>query len=397
MTKNILFLLSRFLDGGLDTVLVEYVNAMVKYTDYSVTLAIGLDYKESEVFLHRISPQVKIIHIISSPILTLRKRLAHKNKKNAAISIADEVIANPLRKYLMSGRLVRLARENDVVIDFDSCHYSYVKKLRKKHQDYGTKYIAFSHFSLSQLMRQNERRTIRTIERWDYYDYIVTISDAMKEEAQKLRPDISDHIVRMYNSLDLDIVLSKAQEEVIDTAIQHPFILAVERLEESQKDLSTLIKAYALYSKNHQKQNTPYLYIIGEGKSRPDLETLINELGMQEKVRLLGFISNPYPWIKAAVAMVHSSKFEGLPTVLIEGLMMGKIIASSDCPTGPSEILNNGKAGILIPVGNTEQFAEAIETITTDDAKREELLNNAAIHAKIFSTQACISQLQNIL
>lgn len=397
MKKNILFLLSRFLDGGLDTVLVEYVNAIVKYTDYNVTLAIGLDYKDSEVFLHRISPQVKIIHIISSSLLTLRKRLAHKNKKNAAISIADEVIANPLRKYLTTGRLDRLTKENDVVIDFDSCHYTYVKALRKKHPDYKTKFIAFSHFSILQLMQQNERRTKRTIERWDYYDYIVTISDAMKEEAQKLRPDIRDRIVRIYNSLDLDNVASKAQEEVLDTAIQHPFILAVERLEESQKDLSTLIRAYALYTKKHKEQNTPYLYIIGEGKSRPELETLIKDLGLQEKVRLLGFISNPYPWIKAAVAMVHSSKFEGLPTVLIEGLMMGKIIASSDCPTGPSEILNNGKAGLLIPVGNAEQFAEAIEIITTDNAKKEEFMHQAAEHAKIFSSEACINQLQNIL
>lgn len=395
--KNVLFLLSRFLDGGIDTVLVEYVNAMVKYTNHNVTLVIGIDHRESEVFLDRIDSRVKIIHIISSPLLTIRKRLAHKHKKNPIISTFDEAIANPLRRYITTKRLKELACNNDVVIDFDSCHYSFIKNIKESKTAKKTKYIAFSHFSLSQLMLQNARRTKRTVERWSYYDHIVTISDAMKEEAQKMRPDISGNIVRIYNSVDAENILSKAEEKVIHESFRHPFLLAVERLEESQKDLTTLIKAYSIYEKKHRNEDTPNLYIIGEGKSRQELERLIDRLKLKEKVHLLGFISNPYPWIRQAVALIHSSKFEGLPTILIEALQMGKVIACTDCPTGPSEILNKGKAGILTPVGDALGLANAIETITEDDQTRNELISNAKEHSKLFSSEECINQLQHIL
>lgn len=394
---NVIFLISRFLDGGLDTVLVEYVNAMVRYTHCNVTLAIGLDYQDAEVFLSRIDSKVRVRHIVSHPLLTLRKRLAHKNKKNAVVGIIDEVFANPLRICIMSSKLEQLASKNDVVIDFDSCHYSYVKAMRKKQKLLNTKFIAFSHFSLNQLMRQNERRTKRTIERWNYYDKIVTISDAMKAEALQMRPDMSEKIVRIYNALDRNAIMQKASEQPEDEAFNHPFILAVERLEESQKDLTTLIRAYALYSNRHKGALTPDLYIIGEGKSRTELEALIENLNMQEHIRLLGFISNPYPWIKKCIAMVHSSKFEGLPTVLIEGLLMGKVVTSSDCPTGPYEILKGGEAGILVPIGDVETFANSIEMSVHDEAKRMEITRNAQEHARQFSPEESIKQLMNII
>ena len=64
--------------------------------------------------------------------------------------------------------------------------------------------------------------------------------------------------------------------------------------------------------------------------------------------------------------LVHSAKFEGLPTILIEGLMLNKLIVASDCPTGPREILNDGKAGVLVPVGDAEAMARAINKVLTE-------------------------------
>ena len=82
---------------------------------------------------------------------------------------------------------------------------------------------------------------------------------------------------------------------------------------------------------------------------------------MEEEILLLGSIKNPYPWIKNSQLLVHSSKYEGLPTVLIEALILNKKVISSSCPTGPKEILCNGEIGDLYDVGNYRKLAELIE------------------------------------
>ena len=97
-----------------------------------------------------------------------------------------------------------------------------------------------------------------------------------------------------------------------------------------------------------------------------------------------------------AQLIVHSSKFEGLPTVLIEALMLNKLIVSSDCPTGPAEILKNGKAGILVPVGDVEAFANAIEHILSDKQLQGNLLREIKKHKKTFMAEKNISTLEQL-
>lgn len=386
---NILFLISRFLDGGIDTVLVEYLNSMVRLTDHNVTLAIGIDYgKKAEVFHSRLDRRIKVVHIVSHSILTYRKRNAHHNKKNVYVSLADETLLNPIRRYVMYHRIQSLIKANDVVIDFDSCHAAFIPKKCK------TVRIAFYHFSLAKEMERKPRRLKRFLKRLEHYDHVVTISDAMNEEAVSLCPQSKDMFHRIYNCIDADILLKKSAEPVNDPRINSPFILAIERLEESQKDLTTLIKAYAIA--HNQLPSLPYLYIIGEGRSRDELEQLIHEKGLDCNIQLLGFISNPLPWIKGAKFIVHSAKFEGLPTVLIEALLMKKLIISTDCPTGPREILDHGKAGILTPVGDTEEMAKAIVSVVNNYEDNKVITDHTSIHSKLFIPESSIAELQSL-
>ena len=110
----------------------------------------------------------------------------------------------------------------------------------------------------------------------------------------------------------------------------------------------------------------------------------------------LGFISNPYPWIQRCRLMVHSAKFEGLPTVMIEGLLLGKLIVASDCPTGPREILSGGAAGVLVPVGDAPVFASAIHRLLTDEAYARELARGAALSAGRFTFETIAPQLDEL-
>ena len=134
-----------------------------------------------------------------------------------------------------------------------------------------------------------------------------------------------------------------------------PVLLAVGRFEE-QKDFPTLLNAFARL----RQARAARLLILGEGPERPKLEALAVQLGIEKDVSLPGFVKNPYPYMVRASVFVMSSRWEGLPTVLIEALYCGAPIVSTDCPSGPREILRNGEIGRLVPMGEPMALAEAI-------------------------------------
>jgi len=135
-----------------------------------------------------------------------------------------------------------------------------------------------------------------------------------------------------------------------------PVVLAVGRLT-VQKDFPTLLQAFA-----RVRQNSPArLLILGEGPDRPKLEALIKELHLTACVSLPGFIDNPYIYMKKAALFVLSSRWEGLPTVLIEALFCGAPIVATNCPSGPREILQDGRYGRLVSVGSVTELAQEIE------------------------------------
>jgi glycosyltransferase involved in cell wall biosynthesis len=109
-------------------------------------------------------------------------------------------------------------------------------------------------------------------------------------------------------------------------------------------------------------------------EERPALEALARRLGLEQDVSLPGFVANPYPYMAQASLFVLSSRWEGLPTVLIEALSCGTPLISTDCPSGPREILSDGRFGKLVPVGNVPALAHAMESMlnrTTPRPPRE--------------------------
>ena len=115
------------------------------------------------------------------------------------------------------------------------------------------------------------------------------------------------------------------------------------------------------------------LLILGEGNQRPALEALARELGIAADLRLAGFVPNPLAYLRRARLFVLSSAWEGLPTVLIEALACGCPVVSTDCPSGPAEILDSGRWGGLVPVGDVEALTAAIETALAADVDRQAL------------------------
>jgi glycosyltransferase involved in cell wall biosynthesis len=100
--------------------------------------------------------------------------------------------------------------------------------------------------------------------------------------------------------------------------------------------------------------------ILGDGSERDTLEALVSDLGLEQDVRMPGFAGNPYAYMRRADVFVLSSRWEGLPTVLIEAMACGAPLVSTDCPSGAREILEDGKWGLLVPISDPEAMAQAI-------------------------------------
>jgi len=134
-----------------------------------------------------------------------------------------------------------------------------------------------------------------------------------------------------------------------------PVILGVGRLS-GEKDFPTLVRAFADLRRRRELR----LMILGEGAQRPRLERLVRDLGIEDDVALPGFVANPFSYIKRASLVVLSSTYEGMPAVLIQALACGTPVVSTDCDSGPREILENGRLGVLVPVGDSIALAEAM-------------------------------------
>ncbi len=134
-----------------------------------------------------------------------------------------------------------------------------------------------------------------------------------------------------------------------------PVLLGVGRLR-PQKDFPTLLRALKIVRQDHDAR----LVILGEGAERPRLESLVEELGLGPYVSMPGIVKNPYAFMARSDLFVLSSAWEALPTALIEALAVGSPVVSTDCTSGPREILQDGRYGALVPVGDADALAQAI-------------------------------------
>jgi glycosyltransferase involved in cell wall biosynthesis len=203
-------------------------------------------------------------------------------------------------------------------------------------------------------------RLMPALVRWFYpwSDGVVAVSQGVADDLVQTVGLPAELVKVIYNP-----IVTPEMIEKVKAPLEHPWfapglppvILSVGRLSE-QKDFPTLLRAFAKVRQTH----TARLLIIGEGEDRAALEGLVQELGLGEDVSLPGFIANPYPYMVRADMFVLSSRWEGLPGALIEALYCGAPLVSTDCPSGPREILAGGKYGRLTPVGDVDAMAEAI-------------------------------------
>lgn len=203
---------------------------------------------------------------------------------------------------------------------------------------------------------------------YPWADGIVAVSEGVAKDLARTASLPLERIQTIYNPVINDEMLASAKEPLDHPWFKSsdiPVILGVGKLE-AQKDFSNLIRAFA----NVRQVRPARLVILGWGPDRPELEALIQELGLQEDVDLPGYTQNPYAYMARSAVFVLSSAWEGLPTVLIEAMALGIPVVSTNCESGPSEILAEGKYGYLTPVGDSKALAESILQVLASNHKQ---------------------------
>jgi glycosyltransferase involved in cell wall biosynthesis len=200
-----------------------------------------------------------------------------------------------------------------------------------------------------------------------FADAIIANSKAVLEDlAQGLKvPRAKLHLV--YNPLNLP-QLQRLSEQLVD----HPWcargfapiILGVGSLT-ALKDFPTLIRAFATIRSRRDSR----LVILGEGPERPALEALIRRLQLEQDVYLPGFVRNPFSWMRRAGVLVSSSLTEGCPNALMQALACGTPVIGTDCVGGSGEILEGGKWGQVVTVGDADALADAVLEVFNSKAR----------------------------
>ena len=227
---------------------------------------------------------------------------------------------------------------------------------------------------------------------------IVPVSKELKEIFNKDFKIPNNKIIPIYNSIDVEKIQKKAQEKVDD--FEEVFndknimkFITVGRLS-GEKGHRYLIEAYSKVIKEIPNSR---LFIIGEGPLRRQLEELITVKELKNYVILLGSVKNPYQYISKANIFVLPSLHEGLPYVLLEALACKTPIISTDCKTGPKEILENGEYGLLVNTADSNDLANKMIQLAKDKTAREVFSKRSAQQVKIFDNKKFTDNWVNLI
>jgi glycosyltransferase involved in cell wall biosynthesis len=289
----------------------------------------------------------------------------------SSISVID-LGANRLRWRLP--RLLRYIRTSKPDCILTATHLSHeIAILAKLLSGNKLRVVVSEHSSLSGEFK-NSPRSSRTLAvlwlgrlMYRFADESISVSEGVRRDVQKVFRLSPDKCLTIYNPVDVKHILASGEEPVEHPWFQPggpPVIVSIGRLAK-QKDIPNLLHAFAIVRKSHDVK----LAILGEGTERRALTAKVEELALGDHVWMPGFVSNPYPYLKRGTLFVLSSAWEGFAIAIAEALAFNLPVVSTDCPSGPSEILKGGEYGILVPVNDSKALAEGISRVLRGERK----------------------------
>lgn len=363
---KILFKSGSTMMGGLEKVQIEYINFLLS-SGHDVKIIIENDNGEENVLEKYILGKVEYIKDFN--YISKIKNLREIRNKNIITKINYNY--NLLKERIYANyKFLEIYKEYspDIVIDFDASLIKIVKKLIK------SKNLVWIHSSITN-WKKKKNKIERFITRLESYDKIICICKEMREELLDINHKLFEKIEVLYNPIDFQKIreLSEKNIESQEEMTKEKFLLMVARLDIIPKDFGTLFLAF---DKAKEKGYKGKLYLIGDGPDREKVEERIEKSKFKEDIFILGRKINPYNWMKKADKIILSSRYEGFAMVLLEGLCLNKEVISSNCKTGPKEILAENR-GEIFEIGDYQKLSEyilqknKIRDINLDEFKSE--------------------------
>ncbi len=392
MKKKIIFRSGSLRMGGLERVLIEVLQTIDK-EKFDIYLVIDDDCGKENIFEKDIPKDIPYFFLKPEKLIRETEKYKEK-KKNIIYKLMYNLMMEKENKvmYRNMQKILKDIGKIDVIVDFDAGASKYIEKLDIK------KKIVWIHNSIPNL-KKKESKIKRFGKRLEKYDRVVAICDEMKEEIENIYPNLKGKVSRIYNPFNFERIeklmedereLTKEQKKMLN----EDYCIAIARLDNVQKDFLTLVRAYKFVKESGIQDK---LYIIGDGPSKEEIINEIKKLSLEENIKLIGLSKNPYIWLKNSKLFVHSSKYEGLPTVLIEALICNKMIISSNCPTGPKEILKNENCGKLFEVGNIKELGDYLIEFLTNKNNRELYEKNVILRKEEFNKNKVIKEYEKLI
>jgi glycosyltransferase involved in cell wall biosynthesis len=376
---RLLFHIDDFGRGGTETALLGWLNALDRRR---FAPALSVAYPTDDLLaLQRAGaiPADVPVHVLASARWSnALHRLERRRRLRTGEKLLHKASTHGLIRPLVARRFLRVAAAYDLVCDFDF-------SLRRIAGNGRARWFGVSHYSFgARFGSKSDAYMARRTRQYERYAAIAVLTPAMRREADTLFAQSRVHVADLPNVIDVAAIRRRA-----DAPFERPaarYVVSVARLDEGQKDHGTLLRAYAAL--RARRPDVAHLALIGEGPDRARLEALAAELRLGDAVHFVGYSANPFPIIRAADALVLSSRYEGFGMVLGEAMALGTPVLSADCPTGPRDLLDEGRAGLLVPVGDVDAMADALERLLTDAPLRERLVRAASAKIDTFDVPA---------
>ncbi|WP_336508033.1 glycosyltransferase [Glaesserella parasuis] len=366
--------------GGIERILINYLSILSQEENLKIDVLIDYNTKDN-VFGKEIPKEINITYLFDVDYFEYKTTL-YRERNNSLIKKINYKYLNIKEKIFKRKKLTNIIKNNnyDIIINFSDHFDPYIEFSKINKPIIRWQHSAIHHIDKKQLKILNQ------------YQKIISICDDMKKAIVK-DTNLPEHkIFTIYNPINIEKIreLSNTHNNEIQ---EKEYLIQVARLDKIKRHQDLIY----IYSELVRKGIYHKLLIIGDGPERENLEQLIIKLNLQYKCLLLGELSNPYPYMRNADLFLHTSEREGLPTVLLESLVLGVPVISMDCPTGPREILDNGKCGALIEMGNTQKFIDEVLTYLNTPKRAIECKQHINQHILSFSETETKNKLITLL
>ena len=392
MKKKIVFVTNALWVGGIETALINLLNC-IDYDKFDVTLLtlqaiFDFDMKT------KIPASCRLLAIDrerkhSYPNKYKFNRLYHLTEKSETPSLIHKLMmwAMPLIKWIENRLYIQFVRElmrsesfDTAVIYSDVVAEATIRAIR------AGKYLMFYHHGAMRHV-YHDRIAYKKCEK------IIAVSENQASELQQFVPSAASKIIAIHNLTDVEGIRKKAVADTIEVFDKKKLnIVSVGRVSH-EKGMDIAVHVCEKLVKDGF-QNVCW-WIIGDGPAMQEVRKTVVQTNMEGHIILPGMKENPYPYIRQADLYVQPSRFEGYPMTILEALIIGQPVISTD-NNGAKEIIENGRTGLLCPI-DIHQIAKTIEELIEDNEKCIELKRNIFLIDFKSQNEQCIELLESLL